>query len=435
MKKNALFLTLIFSLAPAVSDASPLTESSNNTAQVALGKFLFFDKILSGNKNISCATCHHPLAATGDGLSLPVGEGGRGLGVTRDTGSGVEAIHERVPRNAPPVFNLGHVQFKRMFFDGRVSKNPNQPSGYDSPAGDQLPLGLDSTLAAQAMFPVTSAIEMAGQASENPVADAAAAQNLTRVWNLLTKRLMNIPEYVDLFRAAYPGVDVPTDISFVHVANAIAAFEASAYAAGSSPFDRYLRGDKGAISSNAKMGWQLFQGKAGCINCHSGRFQTDQDFHAIGIPQIGPGKGDGYQGLDDYGRERVTGSSADRYRFRTPSLRNVAITGPWGHDGAYNTLLAVVKHHLHPHAALRNYDRTQVVLPRRSDLDALDFVIYDHQPSREALAANVDLVPVQLTSVEIKQLLEFLQTLTDPKSLDLRNTVPSNVPSGLRLAD
>ncbi|MEE9413086.1 MAG: cytochrome-c peroxidase, partial [Methylococcales bacterium] len=150
--------------------------------KVELGKLLFFDKILSGNKNISCATCHHTLTDTGDGLSLPVGEGGQGLGLTRDTGSEENAIHARVPRNAPPVFNLGAKEFSRMFYDGRVEVSPDQPTGFRSPAGTDLPVGLDNVLAVQALFPVTSAEEMAGQVGENPQADAAAAGNLPAVW-------------------------------------------------------------------------------------------------------------------------------------------------------------------------------------------------------------------------------------------------------------
>ena len=125
---------------------------SPDPGKVALGRQLFFDKMLSGNLNIACATCHHALTDTGDGLSLPVGEGGRGLGVTRDTGVGADAIHERVPRNAPPVFNLGAREFTTLFHDGRVQIDPTQPGGFRSPAGDTLPEGLDNVLAVQAMF-------------------------------------------------------------------------------------------------------------------------------------------------------------------------------------------------------------------------------------------------------------------------------------------
>jgi len=172
-------------LPDAVTDTDYRTHSQE---QVELGRNLFFDKILSGNMNISCATCHHALTDTGDGLSLPIGEGGRGLGVTRDTGSGPDAVPERVPRNAPPVFNLGAHEFERMFHDGRVAVDPAQPSGFISPAGNDLPLNLENVLAAQAMFPVTSGTEMAGQAGENPIANAAAAGDLASsagIWRSL----------------------------------------------------------------------------------------------------------------------------------------------------------------------------------------------------------------------------------------------------------
>ena len=103
---------------------------------------------------------------------------------------------------------------------------------------------------------------------------------------------------------------------------------------------------------------RLFYGKADCASCHSGAFQTDHDFHAIAMPQLGPGKGDGFRGREDFGRERVTGDPTDRFRFRTPTLRNVALTGPWGHTGAYATLEAVV-----PEVSLKAGPDTHVTLP------------------------------------------------------------------------
>ncbi len=102
-------------LPDSVSDEDYYIIKGSNPAKVELGKFLFYDKILSGNKNTSCATCHHSLTDTGDGLSLPVGEGGQGLGVTRNIGERQHAIVERVPRNAPPVFNLGAKEFTAQF--------------------------------------------------------------------------------------------------------------------------------------------------------------------------------------------------------------------------------------------------------------------------------------------------------------------------------
>lgn len=415
----------------AVSDAD---YPARNESKEELGKFLFYDKVLSGNRNTSCASCHHPLAATGDGLSLPVGEGGRGLGVMRDTGSGTDAIHERVPRNAPHLFNLGANQFVTMFHDGRVQKNDAAPTGFDTPAGDNFLLGIDSALAAQAAFPPTSNTEMAGQTGENEVANAAAAGDVQEVWRLLTDRVMAIVEYKDLIHRAYPGVN-DSDITFAHIANAIGAFEAAAYRADKSPFDQYLRGNNSAMSDNAKRGMKLFHDKAQCATCHTGKFQTDHQFHALGMPQIGPGKGNGLNNNDDFGRELVTAIANDRYKFRTPTLRNVAMTGPWGHDGAYNTLDAVIRHHLDPKNSLNNYDVTQAVLPSKADFDSIDFQVHNDPVSRSDLADAIEIKPVVLSDVEIKLLTDFLHALTDPASLDMRATAPARVPSGLPLAD
>jgi cytochrome c peroxidase len=428
---------VLSALTPSLTFAVPANDAgfpARNAAKEQLGKFLFYDKILSGNKNTSCATCHHPLAATGDGLSLGVGEGGKGLGIMRDTGTGSDAIHERVPRNAPFVFNLGANEFVRVFHDGRVEQDSTAPSGFRTPAGDAFLLGVDNALSAQAAFPPTSNTEMAGQAGENEVADAAAAGNLPLVWHLLTQRVMAIEEYRTLFAQAYPGLKVPEQVTYSHIANAIGAFEAAAYRADNSPYDHYMMGQTAAMSKNAVEGMKIFN-KAGCASCHSGKFQTDHAFHALGMPQIGPGKGDGLEGHDDYGREQVTGDANDRYKFRTPSLRNVALTGPWGHDGAYNTLEAVVRHHLNPEQSLEDYDVSQAVLPSRSDLDEQDFIVHNDATSRFNLANSIEINPVALTDAQVKLLLDYLHALTDPSSLDLRSTAPKKVPSGLSLAD
>jgi cytochrome c peroxidase len=252
------------------------------------------------------------------------------------------------------------------------------------------------------------------------------------VWSLLTARVMANEEYQGLFGQAYPNSDI-SEISFVHIANAIGAFEAAAFRADNSPFDRYLRGEKSAMSKNAKKGWKLFKGKANCISCHSGALLTDQDFYSIGIPQIGPGKGDGPSGFDDYGRERVTGEETDRYKFRTPTLRNVALTGPWGHDGAYDTLEGIVRHHLDPVQALAEYDLSQAALPSRTDLDVLDLESYKllNQEDTERMqifVEAIDIKPVYLNDREVQWVMDFLYALTDPDSLDMRWTVPSGLP-------
>ena len=285
------------------------------------------------------------------------------------------------------------------------------------------------------MFPVTSGTEMAGQPGENPVADAATAGDLPLVWELLAERLRGIDGYVDRFAAAFDDISGPSDISFVHVANAIAAFEAATWRADESPFDRFLRGQRDALSVVQRHGMQLFYGKAGCSDCHSGPFQTDHGFRAIAMPQVGPGKGDGPSGREDFGRGRVTARAEDRYRFRVPSLRNVALRAPYGHDGAYDTLDAAVRHHLDPVTALYDFDYGQVVMPSRPDLDATDYFAASDESILARIAAANELVPTPLREREIEAIVAFLHALTDPAMLDLRRNVPASVPSGLPVAD
>ncbi|MGI9492521.1 MAG: cytochrome-c peroxidase [Geminicoccaceae bacterium] len=448
MKAILLSAVLAASIAPAIQ-AAPLPRpiddndfrpvagpGEDEDAKVELGRVLFFDRILSGNKNISCATCHHPLTGTGDALSLPIGEGGSGLGSARNTGAGKHAVKERVPRNSPALFNLGAKEFRAMFHDGRVQPCSGMPSGFCSPAGIDLPSGLENPLAVQAMFPVTSGTEMAGQAGENNIADAAADEDLPALWDLLAARLRNIPEYCGLFADAY-GLRCK-DITFVDAANAIAAFEIKVWRADDSPFDRYVRKDRAALGgqgSDTVKGMELFYGKARCARCHRGKFQTDQRFHAIAMPQIGPGKGDGLSGHEDFGRERVTGLERHRYKFRTPTLRNVELTAPYGHAGAFATLEAMIRHHTDPEYELYDYDQYQAVLPSRPDLDAVDFSLFDEvdQPTLHAIADAADLnaLSINLTDAEITQLVAFLKALTGEKSRDLRSEIPARVPSGL----
>lgn len=407
---------------------------------VELGKNLMFDKILSGNRNTSCATCHHSLADTGDGLSLPVGEGGMGLGVTRNTGIGEDAIHERVPRNAPPVFNLSAHEFTVLFHDGRVSANDEFPSGCETPAGIELPDNLENVLACQAMFPVTSPTEMAGQDDENEISMAAAAGDLVLVWELLAERLQDPANgYVDLFIKAFKDIKRESDITFAHAANAIAAFEGTNWRADNSPFDQYLRGDSNAMSMNAVVGMDLFyQGDSNgqaCADCHSGKFQTDHSFHAIAMPQIGAGRGDDKDGHGDYGREQVTKEQSDRYKFRTPSLRNIALTAPYGHTGPYNTLRAVVEHHRDTMNAIKDYDQNQAVLPSRDDLDAMDFIVMDDNKRVKNIADASELLPFTYSDTDIDRIIDFLNALTDPGSIDLRSDTPMTVPSGIPVAE
>ena len=142
------------------------------------------------------------------------------------------------------------------------------------------------------------------------MADAAAAGNLFEpggVWSQLAARLRAIPEYVTRFTDVLADINGAADITYAHAANAIAAFEEQQWRFDNSPFDHWLRGNKGSMTMDQIRGMKLFYGKAGCPIYHSGKFQTDHNFHAIAMPQIGPGKGIGMDGHDEFEREGVTG--------------------------------------------------------------------------------------------------------------------------------
>jgi cytochrome c peroxidase len=394
-------------------------------AKVALGDALFWDPLLSGDKDTSCATCHHPTLATGDGISLPIGTGGEGMGHERSFRD--DARRVLVPRNATPVYNLGLVGMDTMFWDGRVQGTTDLE--FDSPASDDLPYGLDNAVAVQAMFPVTSRDEMRGHrgskdifGERNELASISDHRN-DAVWDDLMTRLLAVPAYVEMFNAAYP--DVPVDeLGFEHAANALAAYQMEMFTFLDSPWDRYLQGDEAALSPAALEGAMLFYGKAGCAQCHNGPLLTDLQFHNIGVPQVGPGKG--FESPLDYGRARETGDEADLFAFRTPPLRNVAITGPWMHNGAYTTLEAAVRHHLDPVQAVANYDLGQLS-PVVLEEDSGDTAVHTAALS----APSFMRLKRELTDAEVQALLAFLEALTSPSAIDLSHTIPSAVPSGL----
>ena len=393
---------------------------------VELGRALFFDKELSGNRNISCATCHHPAAGTGDALPVSIGEGGHGLAENRSLDGG-----HLIPRNAPHVFNAGVAGVRSMFWDSRVRFDPiagelqTPESGLNGPAPalPELAAPLRSALAAQAMFPVTSHDEMRGQAGSNEIADAADNPD---VWSKLMTRLGNIPEYRALFLAAYPGAAQFDELNFGHAARAIAAFERDAWTALDTPFDRYLGGDDSALSNPEKRGALLYFGKAQCGACHGGPLLTDFSHHALAVPQVGPGKN---AVQEDLGLALQTGDPKDNYKFRTPPLRNVALTGPWMHDGCFTSLDAAVRHHLDCVSSILAYDANQLPMLFRDTVDA------DHVQDRIDALPPEFRVPMALSEPEIADLMAFLHALTDPSSLNLSDDVPDRVPSGLPVGE
>jgi cytochrome c peroxidase len=400
-------------------------------AKAELGRLLFYDKILSGNRNISCGTCHHPRFGTSDGLSLGLGEGAHGVGPDRMSETGANRVVKRIPRNAPGLWNLGAREITVLMHDGRISADPIYGNGFNTPAQEWLPRGLGSVLAAQALFPMTSSIEMAGNVGENEVI-GATRDRIDAAWPIIAKRVRVIPDYGERFVAAFDTVAAPEDVSIVEIADALAHFIVQDFTSLDSPFDAYRAGDRTALTTAQTRGLRLFYGSAGCSACHAGPLFSDHAFRALGLPAFGPGR---TRAFDPYARDtgRMAESDAleDAYRFRTPMLRNVALTAPYGHNGAYPTLETMIRHHLDPEAARAGWNPSMLTLPKVPWLTGIDFVIQDDrlEIARQARARDIAIGP--LSDAEIADLIAFLGALTGQAAAAQASAVPAAVPSGL----
>ncbi len=274
----------------------PVPENNPQTsAKVELGKKLFFDRRLSGDGTMSCATCHDPNLGYSDGLEISLH-----YPTTRNW------------RNSPTLINVAFQ--KLLFHDGRAS-----------------------SLEEQALFPMMSAFEM--------------NQNLDYV----EEEIRAVPEY----QAAFTEVFGDANTTRERIAMAIAAFERS-LVSNNAPLDRFLTGDKNALSSTALQGYAIFTGKGQCATCHDGAALADNRFYFLGVqenpehlndPRIAATRRfvakvyhfEEYRTLaKDPGRYLLTKDQKDWQAFRTPTLREIALTAPYMHNGIYETLDEVI---------------------------------------------------------------------------------------------
>ena len=396
-----------------------------------IGQLLFYDKILSGNRNISCGTCHHHRFGGTDGLSLGIGEGGVGVGPDRHPGSGESRIRKRVPRNASALWNLGAKKFTVLFHDGRLAIADDFDNGFNTPAEEWLPHGLETVLGTQAIFPMTAQFEMAGNPKENEVA-GALHDRIDAVWPILAKRVRVIPEYGQMFVETFDDIDTAKEVTIAHIGEALAAFIAIEFRSDDSPFDAFLAGDETALTPMQRRGADLFYGKAGCADCHSGSLLTDQKFHALAIPPFGPGRTRRFDPYTrDVGRMGETDDLADAYRFRTPSLRNIALTAPYGHNGAYPDLEGIIRHHLDPQGSFDAWQQDFAQLPEAPWLAPIDFVVWQDRFEIARVRAKIDIAPRALADDEVAALVDFMGALTGASTSNPLFGVPDTVPSGL----
>jgi cytochrome c peroxidase len=354
------------------------------TAKTELGRLLFWDPILSGSKDTACATCHHPDFAYADGRDLSRGTGAVGLGPTRrDVSKGQIPV---VKRNSPTILNVA--------FNG-LDDNRRRRRGFDGSlqSVDQVraPMFWDSrvrSLETQALEPIKALEEMRGHAYP----EAAAVDTVVA-------RIRQTPEYVALFQGAFGA---GTAVDGRQLGEAIAAFERSLVAM-NSPFDRFRAGDSDALTAQQRRGLETFD-RVGCDRCHDGVMFSDFDHEAEGVPEhpllIEPDAG------------------AGRFRFRTPSLRNVALTAPYMHNGMLPTLRDVLRFYDNGRSENPNVSNEQDRRDRRRGDDNNNIARVSGQFRR------VD----SMSDGEMEDIIAFLNALTDA---DFDRTVPARVPSGL----
>lgn len=322
--------------------------ASESTAIVKLGETLFSEVNLSGNRNTSCLSCHNVNEGSVDRLPLSIGAGADGIGSARKQINGVSAATNR---NSPALYNLGFSNQLHAFFDGRVSfvnrivDSPVSQINGASPIRADIKAQFKNVFDVQTLFPLLSEVEMLG--SNNSL---SLLNNPVSIWDsILSDRLLNQNQYVELFNKAYP--DTATEnLNAGHIGRALGAFIKTRFRSANAPIDRYLEGDLEALSTSQKRGMILFYTRAQCVRCHSGALFTDGQFHSSGVPQISLSPF-----TDDVGRSAKTGNSQDIYRFKTPSLRNISLTAPYMHDGAFDSLEAVVSHYSNISRSLQTY--------------------------------------------------------------------------------
>ena len=412
----------------------------SNQQQVELGHQLFFDPVLSGTKDVSCATCHPMEGATSDVQPLSAGP----LATTDEYGDRMTGpALSFTPRTSPDLFNRGHPDFTTHFWDRRLEElDDGRFAVYDRSlskvTADYLRVfddEFDTLLGAQAMFPVTSRDEMRGISGDDDVFgepnDLASFpdHDLEGIWRRLTDRILDSEEYRQLFAEAYPELNVD-DITFVQVARALGSFMSDAFGVADSPWDQFLDGDDEALSDAQLRGADLFYGDAQCADCHSGALLTDQQAYNWGVPPMtrGPEPLDnmdlGVAHRSHFGRDA-------QFNFRTPPLRNVELTGPYMHNGVYSTLEAVIHHKTDPVAGLWNYNIAQLNPGFQSQLHT---GVAELQRVEDAM--DLDALPTpSLSDREVADLVAFMESLTSPDARDLTHLQLESVPSGLEVPE
>ncbi len=429
-----------------------------DTRLADLGRLLWFDKLTGLHSDNTCAGCHVPINGFGDTQSIAIG-------IQNNNVAGPHRAGPRNQRRTPMVINAAF--YPALMWNGRF----NAPSGdpFDNSKGFLFPPPEGVTrfppfdpahphlLMAQGEMPPTELTEAAGytgtrgaidplfdqfddgKGSAVPPPDSSGYRN-DPIRQAVLDRLNHSVAYRRLFGLSFPQVAAGGAIDFTMFGRAIAEFELTLVFA-DAPLDRFARGQTGAMTESQKRGAIVFFGRARCDGCHAVAGNANEMFsdfqnHVIGAPQIAPlfgaGKGnvifDGPGQDEDYGAEQISGDAADRYKFRTAPLRNLALQPAFFHNGSYMRLDDAVRYHLDARKAAPGYiaaaagvaaDLTHRLGPIEPVLERLDPLLAQ---------------PVDLSREDFADLVEFLRTgLLDERASagNLCSMIPRSVPSGM----
>ena len=344
-----------FSALPIAVISPP--DNPQTSQKVALGKLLFWDPILSGTRQVACGTCHHASMGYSDNLDLSIGVNGQGLGISR------QFIQPNnipfVKRNAPSIINTA--------FNGLTTTG-----SYDPTTAAMFYDNRTHSLELQSLEPIKSLEEMRGNFISSAV-----------ILDSIILRLKNIPQYVQLFANVFQTSDA---ITIQNLGKSIASFERTIIS-NHSPFDEYVRGNASALTPAQVQGMTAFTNN-GCNKCHSGPMFSDYSLHILSVP--------------DNTKLPTDGGANGTYAFRTPSLRNLALTAPYMHSGVFNSLVQV--------------------------FDFYDEVGNGQSQNSHVSANSLDANLQRINNNDRQLIIEFLGTLNDA-SFD--KTIPTDVPSGL----
>jgi len=426
-----------------------------------LGRLLWFDTLHSLHHDNTCGGCHSPTNGFGDSQAIAIGVQNNGI-------VGPDRTGPRNQRRSPLVINTAFLS--ALMWNGRFSAPSGDP--FDNSLGFHFPPPEDDVrfpprsrifrhlLQAQAHIPPTEMVEAAGFAGvcrpEDlgsaspfcqfddglgemvPLPDASGFRN-EPIRQQGLELLNGTPEYRRLFGEIFPAVARGQPIDFNMFGLAIAEFEFTLTFA-NAPIDRFARGHADAMTDAEKRGALLFFGKAKCVSCHAvagdaNEMFTDFKNRVAGVPQIAPAFGAGTGNMifdgpgqdEDFGLEQVTGDLADRYKFRTAPLRNLAVAPAFFHNGAFRRLEDAIRHHLGVYDSARHYDPVAAgVAPdlahRRGPI--------------EPVLARLDRSlrdPIDVNRTELSDLVAFVRDgLLDERARkeNLCQLVPQSVPSG-----